>query len=338
MDILCWPVITVSASYSRRQKYVYFGVIFQHIPHGCFNPRAQSPFLIQWQIFQSQLLINMTHSSQSQWQLLPVSHQPHGYTHQSDCTSLVHRPITYSLPQYLGKLPLALWSAMGHSFFPTNIYHLVAEYSNQALVVASNRSAVNNEDTHVWVLFGTHTLTCAYSNRFVSGGGQALTTLWAEISGFVGGMLALDAILSTALVHITPHCGDGVLFDNMAFISQPDPNMAPSKTHWLHENLNHVFQCSQAASTCNSAWAQFLSTLQKTSTYPLIVDTLGYGISHWSTGSLSQWQGPNPGLSDNLRLLVLTVCQKQQSIGWDQAIRGHLSVHWEYANTLYCQE
>ena len=106
----------------------------------------------------------------------------------------------------------------------------------------------------------------------------------------------------------------------------------------LHENLNHVFQCSQAASTCKSAWAQFLSTLQKTSTYPLIVETLGYGISHWSTGSLPQWQGPYPRPTDNFRLLVFTAFQEQQSIGWDQAIRGCLSVHWEKANTLYCQE
>ena len=99
-----------------------------------------------------------------------------------------------------------------------------------------------------------------------------------------------------------------------------------------------MFWCPQAANTCQSAWAQFLSTLQNTSTCPLIVDTLGYGMSHWSTGSLPQWQGPNPGLSDNLRLLVLTVFQEQQSIGWDQAIRGGLSVHWEKANTPYCQE
>ena len=106
----------------------------------------------------------------------------------------------------------------------------------------------------------------------------------------------------------------------------------------LHENLNHVFQCSQAASTRKSAWAQFLSTLQKTSTCPLIVETLGYGISHWSTGSLPQWQGPNPGPTDNFRLLMLSAFQEQQSIGWDQAIRGCLSVHWEKANTLYCQE
>ena len=104
--------------------------------------------------------------------------------------------------------------------------------------------------------------------------------------------------------------------------------------HWcprysrFHENLNHVFNCLQAASTCKSAWAQFLFTLQKTSTCPLFVDTLGYGISHLSTGNLPQWQGPNPGLSDNLRLLVPTVFQEQQPIGWDQATRGHLSVPW----------
>ena len=33
-------------------------------------------------------------------------------------------------------------------------------------------------------------------------------------------MLALDAILSTALVYITPHCGVAALIDNMALITQ----------------------------------------------------------------------------------------------------------------------
>ena len=68
------------------------------------------------------------------------------------------------------------------------------------------------------------------------------------------------------------------------------------------------------------------------------METLGYGISHWSTGCIPQWQGSNPELSDSFRLLVFTVFQEQQSIGWDQAIRDCLSVHWEKANTLYCQE
>ena len=114
--------------------------------------------------------------------------------------------------------------------------------------------------------------------------------------------------------------------------------------HWrprcskFHENLNHVFQCPQAASTNKLAWEQLLSTLQKISTCPFIVETLGYGISHWSTGSLPQCQGPNPGLSDNFGLLFFTAFQDQQSLGQDQPIRGCLSVDWEKANTMNCHE
>ena len=57
----------------------------------------------------------------------------HGYTHQPDSTSLIHRAIMSSLSQHLGKLALTLWSAMGHCFFPTNISDLVTEYSNHTL-------------------------------------------------------------------------------------------------------------------------------------------------------------------------------------------------------------
>ena len=86
--------------------------------------------------------------------------------------------------------------------------------------------------------------------------------------------------------------------------------MALPKTHWHYENLNHMFQCPQAASTHKLAWAQFLFPLQKTFMCSLVVETLGYGISHLSTGSLSEWQGLNPGLTDNFRVLVFTVFQE----------------------------
>ena len=43
------------------------------------------------------------------------------------------------------------------------------------------------------------------TDLFLGGGGQALSSLQAEIGGFVGGMLALDAILSTTQVTITPY-------------------------------------------------------------------------------------------------------------------------------------
>ena len=60
---------------------------------------------------------------------------------------------------------------------------------------------------------------------------------------------------------------------------------------------------------------------------PFIVQTLDLGISQWSTGELSQWQGLLPGLSDIIGLVVFTTFQEQQYIGWDQAIRYQLCLH-----------
>ena len=52
------------------------------------------------------------------------------------------------------------------------------------------------------------------------GGGQLLTSLQAEVGGFVGGMLALDALLSTAGEPISVQCCVGALIENMALISR----------------------------------------------------------------------------------------------------------------------
>ena len=123
--------------------------------------------------------------------LITITARPlhsHGYTHQPYCTSLIHRPITSSLPHHLGILPQALRSAMRHCFLPTNISNLVAEYNNHTLVIVSNGSVINNDATHAWILYGTHTKTRAYSHGFVPGGGQVLSSLQAEIGGFDRGM------------------------------------------------------------------------------------------------------------------------------------------------------
>ena len=50
--------------------------------------------------------------------------------------------------------------------------------------------------------------------------GQPLTSLQAEVGGFVGGMLALDAVLSTAGEPISAQCCVSALIDNMALISR----------------------------------------------------------------------------------------------------------------------
>ena len=43
---------------------------------------------------------------------------------------------------------------------------------------------------------------------------------WAEMGGFVTGMLALDAVLSTAGEPISAHCCIDILIENMALISR----------------------------------------------------------------------------------------------------------------------
>ena len=50
------------------------------------------------------------------------------------------------------------------------------------------------------------------------------------------------------------------------------------------------------------------------------------------------WQGPTPTLDDSIGQVIFTAFQEQQSIGWEQAIRGQISQQWGRANNLYCQE
>jgi hypothetical protein len=100
-----------------------------------------------------------------------------------------------------------------------NTSELVEELHNQTLFVASNGSVVNNGATHAWILYGTQTKIWAYGHGPVPGGGQLLRSLWAEVGGFVVGILALEAVLSTAHEPISAHCCVGALFDNMDLIS-----------------------------------------------------------------------------------------------------------------------
>ena len=59
-----------------------------------------------------------------------------------------------------------------------------------------------DDATQAWILYGSRTDTQAYGHGPVPGGGQPLTSLQAEVGGYVGGMLALDAVLLTAS-HVT---------------------------------------------------------------------------------------------------------------------------------------
>ena len=117
----------------------------------------------------------------------------------------VNKECPLSISGYLKNLPRDLRAALGHCYFPTNTSELVAELHNQSLFVASDGFVLNNEATHAWILYGAQSKIRAYGHGPVPGGGQLLTSLWAEVGGFVGGMLALDALLSTAGEPISAH-------------------------------------------------------------------------------------------------------------------------------------
>ena len=121
---------------------------------------------------------------------------------------------------YLKNLSKDLRVALGNCYFPPNTSELVAELLNQTLFVASDGLVINNGATHAWILYGKQSKIRAYGHGPVPGGGQPLTSLRAEVGGFVGGMLALDADISTAGELISVHCCVGALIDNMALISR----------------------------------------------------------------------------------------------------------------------
>ena len=136
--------------------------------------------------------------------------------------------VATSMQQHLQNLPMVLHNTLGHCYFPLGTSALVAEFNQETLILASDGSVLRNDATQAWVLYGTSTESRAYGHRPVPGSGQPLTSLCAEIGGFVSGMLALDAILSTTSIPVT---GTGkvlsALIDNKALISRIQK--------WLHQ-------------------------------------------------------------------------------------------------------
>ena len=148
----------------------------------------------------------------------PITSHINGHTNQTSPIG-IHTASTIS--QHLQQLPSILRNTIGHCHFPLDTSDLVEEFNNETLVLASDSSVLMGDATQARILYGTHTDTHAYGHGPVPGGGQPLTFLHAEVGGYVGGMLALDAILSTA--NNVSHAPDrklGALIDNKALISR----------------------------------------------------------------------------------------------------------------------
>jgi hypothetical protein len=129
--------------------------------------------------------------------------------------------VATSIMQHIQNLPMVLHNTLGHCYFSLDTSALVAEFNQETLILASDGSVLHNDATQAWVLYGTNTESRAYGHEPVPGSGHPLTSLHAEIGGFVSGMLALDAILSTTSIPVT---GTGrmlcALMDNKALTSR----------------------------------------------------------------------------------------------------------------------
>jgi hypothetical protein len=148
----------------------------------------------------------------------PITSHIHG---QTDHTSAIGIHTASTISEHLQQLPPILRNTIGHCHFPLDTSNLVEEFNSETLVLSSYGSVLMGDATQGWILYGTHSDTQAYGHGPVPGGGQPLTSLCAEVGGYVGGMLALDAILSTANnVSHAPYRKLGALIDNKALISR----------------------------------------------------------------------------------------------------------------------
>jgi hypothetical protein len=189
----------------------------------CFHP-AHSPRLFHSTPFicfaQPSKLIPVTVARSTQ-QFLELTTRPMLAQEYEQNTSHPTSPlVATSIMQHIQDLPMALHNTLGQCYFPPDTSALVAELNHETLVLASDGSVLNNDATQAWVLYDTSTASSAYRHGPVPGSGQPLTSLCAEIRGFVSGMLALDAILSTTPIPV-PGTSRTLcaLIDNKALVS-----------------------------------------------------------------------------------------------------------------------
>ena len=125
----------------------------------------------------------------------PMTSHINGHTNQTSPIG-IHPASTIS--HHLQQLLPVLCNTICHCHFPVDTSGLVKEFNRETLVLASDGSVLMSDVTQAWILYGTCTDTQAYGHGPVPGGGKPLTSLHAKVGGYVGGMLALEAILSTA--------------------------------------------------------------------------------------------------------------------------------------------
>ncbi len=118
---------------------------------------------------------------------------------------------------------------MGH-FTPPNNPATFAQEIRKGKVVLASDGSVKTSSTQGWKLYNPIFTEAAYGHGFVPGGGQPLTLLRPKIGGLIGGLIAIDALLTTFPTPLTKESTHfhpltalkplSTLIDNKALISR----------------------------------------------------------------------------------------------------------------------
>jgi len=107
----------------------------------------------------------------------------------------------------------------------------------------------------------------------------------------------------------------------------------------FNEDFNHVVRCPQNHSSRSKAWKEIWSVRKCREIYmSYVVNKFISGIEKWVTEGIVWWEGDIPPPSDTIGYTTFEAFIDQKDIGWDQAIRGRISVKWGKANASYCKE
>ncbi len=100
-----------------------------------------------------------------------------------------------------------------------------------------------------------------------------------------------------------------------------------------HETITHMLTCpnTDAVTYRNSMWQMLLTKLKALDTHRSILDCFEYGLSNWTGNHTSDMHAPTRGSVKPLDTLLTQAFNDQCDIGWEQFLRGRISIYWRRA-------
>ena len=98
-----------------------------------------------------------------------------------------------------------------------------------------------------------------------------------------------------------------------------------------------MIRCPRNTTYRIKLWTEMWTTIKGRQTCLYVMKVFRSGMETWFSEGVVQWEGVIPPLNDIIGHTTFEAFINQQDRGWDQAIRGRISVNWDKGNALYCQ-